>query len=361
MMEKIRLCYIGDGRSVHIQRWVKHFSDLGYDVHLISDWKAPSIKATVHLIEGAGAISFIKKIFITRRLIKKIHPDIVHAHFAFGYGLFGAMSGHHPFFISPWGSDITRIPEESRIYKTLVKYALRKADIIQCGDEYTIERVIELTNERDNIRLIGWGIDLDLFKPEKNTKDGKIRILYLRKAMKIYGIDVLLNAIPNVVKIHENVKFLILNSGSEIERTRKIIHELGVEKHVELIEERPNQEMPTIFNSCDIYVDTVYNEIPGCGIGITALEAMGCGVPVIVPNTKGAEFYIEHKKSGFIYKGNDSDSLGSGLVELIENESLRNEIGLAGRKSILSSQDWQKNMQIMDSLYKEMIGKGDAK
>ncbi|MDO9537783.1 MAG: glycosyltransferase, partial [Thermoplasmata archaeon] len=81
MKDRIRLCYIGDGRSIHTQRWVNHFSDLGYDVHLISDGKVNFEKATVHLIEGTGNITFIKKIFKCRKLIKQIKPDIIHAHF----------------------------------------------------------------------------------------------------------------------------------------------------------------------------------------------------------------------------------------------------------------------------------------
>jgi hypothetical protein len=67
--------------------------------------------------------------------------DILHAHYIFGYGVFGAMSSFHPFVVSPWGSDIATFPEKSVLHKLLIKYVLHKADLIQCTDEAIVERV----------------------------------------------------------------------------------------------------------------------------------------------------------------------------------------------------------------------------
>jgi len=53
-----------------------------------------------------------------RRLIKKIKPDIVHAHYVTQYGFCGAFSGFHPFIVSPGESDIA---EQTKSFLTLIK------------------------------------------------------------------------------------------------------------------------------------------------------------------------------------------------------------------------------------------------
>jgi len=313
----------------------------------------------MHLVNpNVSRLSPLFKAIIIRNLVKKIKPDVLHAHQIVPFGLYGALSGFHPFIISPWGSDLVTFPEKSKMHKFLVKYVLRKADLVQCVDEYLAIRVKSLIGERSNIRTIKWGINPDLFRPNEDEKDDITRVLYLRKSQEPYEVETLLYAIPAVIKVHENMEFLILKSGSDLNKTLDIVKKLRVGKHIKFIDEVPNDTMPTLMNSCNIYVDTIYREIPGSGIGMTALEAMSCGLPLVLSNTTGIELYVKNEVNGLIYKGGDSDSLSKAIIRLVENERLRNKLGRNARQYVLKNQDWDKNMKLMEHFYEKLTNVG---
>jgi len=361
MKDRIKICYVGDAQSVHTKKWVEHFSKKGYDVHLISDTFAELDGVTLHMIEGREkSHNFFKRIGQTKRLVKKINPDILHAHVITGYGLFGAKAGFHPFIASPLGSDIVSLPENSLFFRRIVKYVLKKSDIILCGDEFMKKRVLALGGDNAKIRIIPWGMDTETFRPMTTAARDNIRILYLRKSKKVYSIETLLKALPDILKEHGEIRISILKSGPDLERTMNLIKELGLENNIEFIDEVPYKEMPGFLNQFDIFVDTYYSDLPGAGIGMAALEAMSCGLPIIVSNTGGHEPYVQHDVNGIVYKGLDPDSLGKALKDLIEDKNLRDRIGSAARKFMLEKQNWQQNMDKIGSLYEEMITGDDT-
>lgn len=360
MSDRIRICYIGDGGSIHTQRWITHFAGLGHDVHLITNRDVKLDRVTVHYIGGKGTIHYIKRVLKSRRLIKDIKPDIVHAHFVTDSGFIGAMSGFHPFVVSPWGSDIVRQPEESAVFRFMVKYALRKADVIQCGDENGAARVKSLIGWDDTVRIVGWGIDTDMFQPAGSRKDGEIRILYLRISHDNYNTSVLLKAMPEILRKHPNVKFTILKKGEQIERTLEAIEKMGMHDRIELIDFVPHEKLAGLLNSCDIYVDTFYTETPGSGLGITALEAMSCGLPVVVADTQGFDESVKHMESGYVYKGRDHSLLADAIDKVVSDADLREHMGANARKYIVNSQNWNKNMKKMEEIYMGLSHKGDS-
>jgi len=361
MKDKFKICYLGNGESIHTKRWVNHFAGLGHDVHLISSTKADFENVTVHQIEGAGYLDFIRKIFKCRKLVRKIKPDLIHAHFVTDYGFLGAMTGVHPLVISPWGSDITRQPDESMLFRFMVKYALKRADAVHCGDDTMAERIRVLVGDTGNIYSIRWGVDSEFFVPASARNPDEIRIIYLRISHDNYRTQTLLGAMPEVLKKHKNVRFMILKKGDHLDRTIEAIGKMDDRNRIEMIEPVPYDSMPEMLNGCDIYVDTVYNQTSGCGIGVTAQEAMSCGLPIVIANTSGYNQFVEHGVNGYVYQGMDSKALARALDELILDEGMRKRLGEKAREFILAGQSWQANMQEMERLYRKLIEKGDGK
>ena len=359
----MKICYLADLRSPHTKRWVDYFIK-EHEIDLITlkyqgvsnmffsrkDYEAIGVQ--VHEITKR---ELLLSPLTIRGLLKKITPDIIHAHFVTHYGFLGAISGFHPFVVSPWGSDIGRDVEQSKVFKFTVKYALRKADIVQCMDESFRQRVINLIGDSNSIKVIKEGINLSLFYPKKKKTQKVEKVLCLRKSQPPYNVAVLLHAIPKIVKWCPDVKFLLLNSGVELNETKNLINKLGIKNNVFFVGVMRNETVPVILNDADIYVDTFYQRKRGAGIGKTALEAMSCELPVVLSNTAGVGLHIEHKHNGYIYNGNDSNSLADGIIELIDNSRLRTRIGKKAREYVVTQQDFEWNMKIMEEYYKELI------
>ena len=357
---RVKICYISS-MNIHTKRWVEHFAERGHEVHLITNKPGDIDNAHVHAIElNLWKISPFLKAIIIRRLVKRIKPDILHAHQISPFGLYGALSGYHPFILSNWGAyHISVFPEKSFLHKAFIQYILRSADLIHTGEETSTRTIKRLIRKRNSIQMIRWGIDPDLFKPMKIERDENIRILYLMRSEWPYGVETLLYAIPEVIKTHKNVQFLIRKNGRELNKTFDTVKKLRIEKYIKFIDEIPHDKVPKLMNSCDIYVNTLYRKTV-VGIGITDLEAMGCELPVVVPNTQGIEHFVKNEVSGLIYKGEDSGSLANAISRLIENEELRKKLGKNARKYILEKQNWNKNMKLMETIY-EKLAKDGAK
>lgn len=355
----MKICYIST-KSIHTRRWVEHFAGKGHEVHLITQEYDNYQGVKIHVVNPkASKLSPLFKAIIIRNLVKKIKTDILHAHQVVPFGLYGALSGFHPFVISPWGSDIATFPEKSKIHRSLVKYALRRADLVHTGDESTAERLKSSIDERGRIQIIPWGIYPDLFRPDKNKRDDIIRILYLRKSQEPYGPETVLYAILEVIKKHENVELLMLKSGKDINKTFDTVKKLKIEKYVKFIDDLPHDKVPKLMNSCDIFVDAVYRKTV-VGIGMTDFEAMSCELPVVLANTQGIEQFIKNEVNGLLYKGEDSDSLSKAIIRLVEDEELRKKLGKNAREYVLKKQDWNKNMKLMEHVY-EKLAKGSTK
>ena len=362
----MKICYLADGRSIHTKRWIAHFAKR-YEVELITlDYNEDDkmtiplkeyedIGVNVHKIKR-GITSLVLSPFKTRALIKKSKPDIVHSFFVTHYGFLGACSSFHPLVVSPWGSDIGRDVNNSKLFRFTVKYALKHADLIQCMDKSFVERVKGLVGNRKSIHLIKEGVDTILFSPSQNKNEReKIRVLCLRKIQFPYNVEVLIRAIPKILKVHKNVEFVLLYNGKDLLNAVATIDKLGINRYVNFMSIMPNDKVPEILNSGDIYVDTFYNETSGSGIGKTALEAMSCELPVVLSNTAGIELHIKQGINGCVYGGKDSDSLAKAIINLIDNPDLRIEIGRNARVYTVIHQDFNLNMKIMERNYERLV------
>lgn len=362
----MKICYISDMRSPHTMRWVAHFARR-HEVDLISfdygrtsdmflsdrDYEAIGVK--LHKIPKTP-FSMLMSPFAVRALLRRIEPDIVHAQFLTHYGFLAAISGFHPFVVSPWGSDITRDVDQSMIFRFTVKYGLKHADMIQCMDESFADRVKTLIGADGAVKVVGEGIDPLLFHPSgKQAEGAPINVLCLRKSQPPYNIEVLLHAIPKVLEKHESVMFTLLNGGADLQDTIDMVHDLGLQNHIIFIDVMPNNEVPATLNRADIYVDTFFKNVSGSGIGKTALEAMCCELPVVLSDSVGVGLHINHRVNGWIYKGLDSKSLADAIIELMNQPELRDMIGKNAGRYVVAHQDFGRNMMRMEQCYAELV------
>ena len=132
----MKICLLADGESIHTIRWCKHFFDLGHEIHLISFKKTQIENIKVHYVDSGvisvegGNWSILFQFRKIKKIISQIQPDVVHALYATSYGVVGALSGFHPYIVTPLGTDVLISPQGSFIYRILLRYIFKKADLI---------------------------------------------------------------------------------------------------------------------------------------------------------------------------------------------------------------------------------------
>ena len=143
----MKICYVNKGINVHDQKILKYFADNEeFDVHLLSFYgkKLPDIDGVhIHQIPiPSPELAFPIASTLTPLLIRKIKPDLGHGNYLLTYGFFAALAHYHPLLQMAWGSDVL-INSKNRVYRPIVKYSLRHADLVTVDCEELKRGVID--------------------------------------------------------------------------------------------------------------------------------------------------------------------------------------------------------------------------
>lgn len=357
----MKICYLADVNSYHTKKWCKYFVSRGHDVHLISISNGSCDGVKVHSLElsldiskkekSFGKLSYLNRFKKVKDIVNTIKPDILHAHYASSYGLFGALCNYHPYIISLWGSDILLFPKEGLIQKSIIRYNFKKADRIFSTSNYMKEEAKLYTNK--SIDITPFGIDTSIFY-NKNKKEDNIIIIGIVKSLeKIYGIDYLIRAFANLSHKYENIRLEIVGDGTQEENLKRLSMDLGVAEKVLFHGKFNSEEVSDFYNRINIAVFPSKSE----SFGVSVLEAQACGVPVIVSDIKAFAETTLVGQSSLICKIEDSNSIEVELEKLILDKNLRENMGLIGSEFVRKNFEETREFEKVEKIYYEHIMK----
>lgn len=357
----MRLCFLGDVRSIHVQKFIKYFSDK-HETHLISfDYIGDSrVKpGEEFFIDINTHVNLIKKSqlplspLIVRNMIKAIKPDLVQAHFVTNYGFLGAFSGVHPLVISAMGDDVLIHPFNNQWYYALVTYALHNADFITCDGVNSTLNIREFGIPKEKIALIYPGINMSLFHPSKRVESGIKTVFYPRGFDNIYDTDTLFSAMKLIHKKRPDVKFVLLGIGTEFDRFRGNILKSDLWKSVQYLGHIPNNELPEYLASADVSITTSLSD---GGIPVSTIEAMACGVPVVSTDAGDAKIWVRDGEAGYVVNKQNPEAVAEKVIDLLNDDEKRLRFGKRARQIVEKSQDYTLEMKRIERIYMKLLG-----
>ena len=356
----MKICYIST-KSIHTRRWVEYFAERGHEVHLITpEYDDIEGVKTYEVKPKASKLSPFCKAIIIRNLVKKIKPDILHAHQVLPFGLYGALSGFHPFVVTAWGSDVLICPKESKIMKYAVPFTLRRADLVTCDAEHIKWPLVELGAESHKINLIYFGVDTNKFKPGQRNKkiseeleifDSPV-VISLRSLEPLYNTESLIASIPLVLEKIPETKFIIAGKGSQEQKLKELAKFMGVLDVIRFVGQIPNNELAKYLTSSDVYVSTSLSD---AGLAASTAEAMACGLPVVITDFGDNRKWVEDGVNGFIVPLKDPKALAEKIIYLLKHEDIRKKFGMRNRRIIEERNNYYKEMEKMEKIYIELV------
>jgi glycosyltransferase involved in cell wall biosynthesis len=360
----MRLCFLAAADSIHSYRWIKYFADQGHEILWLSlsPLTAGPMIPGMHFTEiqhfPTRWLSLLSGLAQLRRILRSTEPDILHAHYAGTYGLIGALSGFHPYVTTAWGSDIL-IAGKTGIKRLLVKYTLSRSDLITCDAEHMRTAISSLGIDLEKVRLIYFGVDTEYFAPgEKNLSlarklglaDSPV-IISLRNLEPVYNVETLIRALPQVLRDFPIVELVIIGTGSQEDDLKRLVESLGVGEKVRFLGKVSNEDIVEYLRIADIYVSTSLSD---AGIAASTAEAMACGLPVVITDSGENERWIKEGEGGFLIQVRDAESLAERIVYLLRNHKKRARFGEHNRKTIVEKNNYFKEMEAMEDLYKRL-------
>lgn len=203
-------------------------------------------------------------------------------------------------------------------------------------------------------------IDRFLARMVLNIKSDEHIILQLGRMVPRKGVDNVIRALARIKKVSVPVRLIVVGgetddvdpvSNPEIARLQAIAAEEGVEERVTFAGRKSRDILKYYYAAADVFVTTPWYE----PFGITPLEAMACGTPVIGSNVGGIKYSVEDGKTGYLVPPNDPDCLAVKLFELLHDPALRKKMGENAIKRVNLHFTWAKVSQQMAAVYERIL------
>lgn len=257
-----------------------------------------------------------------------------------------------PYFVSVHG---TEIRDDKKSWRRRLKYylkgwrivALRKAKGIFPVSNYSAHLVMSKGVERERIEVISNGVDTQRFRPTTNCRSGdkQKKLITVARLDLHKGHDRVLEALAILKTQGMTPRYIIVGQGDEEIRLSRMVRDLGLEKQVVFTGFIPENQLPAMYTSCDIYV-MASREIPGRldlieGFGISFLEAGASGLPVVAGNSGGVSDAVQNGKTGLLVNPDDPEDIASAIKLLLIDDNLAKRLGDEGRLWTETQMSWE--------------------
>jgi len=230
--------------------------------------------------------------------------------------------------------------------RTLEKFTLTNADAVICVYEYIVPYAKKMG--ASNILVIYNKVDLDKFSPKSTKKfvSNKPTIISVGRLIDQKNHRYIIKAMKDL-----DGKLLIIGDGPNFESLNNLIQSLDLADKVELIKRIPNDQLPQYYVSCDLYAQPMENLD---GIPIPVLEAMACGLPVVM--SKHSNDYSEIIDEAVMFTENNPESFFNAFKKILANPEFKEKLKQKSL-SVISEIGGKKMEEKELSLYRKLIDK----
>ena len=367
----VKLAYANDGTSVYDLFFLKHLTKKNtvYFLTFNNNPQFASSKAIVKKMSWSvsaenkkeGLYMYVLSMFralMLRLCLRRIKPDIILGCVATKYGFYSALSGFRPFILIIWGSDVLIAPNRFFLFRFMVKLSLRKADAVIVDSNVQTAAVIRLGCDPAKIVEFPWFNPKSVrvrhsraeVRKQLDWRDNPV-VVCLRSHEPIYGVEYLIEAMPQIIKEVPSCRFLIIGAGSLSRKFMERVKELGLEQFVKFFGRVPHDSVASYLNAADVYVSASLSD----GTSASLLEAIVSELPPVVTNIPGNTEWIKDSWSGFLVPVRDSRCLAEKIVLLLKDKDLRRRIGKNAFETLNTKVNWHKNLKAVDNLISRLI------
>ena len=148
-----------------------------------------------------------------------------------------------------------------------------------------------------------------------------------------------------------------LDADPEVARLRQVMAECGVADRVVLTGHLPHEELPAIIRTSDLLLAVPWYE----PFGITVLEAMACGVPVVGSAVGGLLDTVVPGVTGLLVTQRDPGSIAAAIRLMLNDEPRRAAMGRAGADRVRELYTWERVAEQTEQSYRGVLRAGVAK
>jgi glycosyltransferase involved in cell wall biosynthesis len=296
--------------------------------------------------------------------IKKIRPDIIHAHYAQTELAAFVLMNVHPLIVTVMGGDI--LPERGYygIPAFFIRILLENADCITSKSDFMDAALDNIGNFRHKIRRVTWGVNLDLFHPNRDVDSlrarwqipsGDLVLFDARLARPLYNKHIIIEAFAQYLREGGlSATLLIAESFPDpayLAKLRQLVSILGIAEKVRFVGAIPHSEMPDYYVLADLTISTPSSD----GLPQTIYEAYACGSFLIVGDLPQYAGVVEDEVTARLVLIGDVNSLKKAISWASLNPEIRQRAKKIGRDYVKEHADSNVQADRINQIYDEFL------
>lgn len=261
-------------------------------------------------------------------VVKFERLDLLHVHYAIPHASAAYMAQQIlkdqgveiPFVTTLHGTDITLVGKDPS-FEPVINFSINKSNRVTAVSENLKKETFELFDIKNNIEVIPNFICLKEYKLDNNdyykkrfAPNNEKVICHVSNFRKVKRIEDVIIAFEGISK-EMDVKLLLVGDGPERARLEQISRNSKFSKNIFFLGSLKSTK--EVLNISDLFILPSSKE----SFGLSALEAMACGVPVIASDSGGIPEVISHGKSGLLNSVGDTYQMTKNALKLLSNDS----------------------------------------
>ena len=255
------------------------------------------------------------------------------------------------------GSDVNSLSGNS-FFNFIWRATCTNIDTTVAVCKYLYTKVRKIIGKKFNVIYILKGTVLNQFKNQKiiyvnqylnDPKKNKI-FLFLGRVVKGKGLEYCIKAFYIALKSVNNIKLIIVGSGNDVPRLKKLASQLNLRKNIIFVKQVKRKMVPRWMGTCDFFILPSLSE----GIPLVLVEAMACGKPVIGTDVGGTSEIIT-TRTGFIVSPANAEKIAEKIIWLATNSVKAKHMSREARQRAFKVFPLEKEVNSYIKLYKKLI------
>ena len=280
-----------------------------------------------------------------RRLLKRRHVDVIHAHWLLPQGLTARrlkrVTGV-PYLVTSHGGDLFGL--RGRVLNVLKRRVAAASSAMTVVSSAMREEAVRVGLQPPRMSVLPMGVDLrDRFVPDPTVQRGSDELLFVGRLVPKKGLVHLLDAMPAVLAQRPAAMLTIAGFGPEEGALKTQAERLGITAQVNFLGAMAQSELPALYRRASVFVAPFIRDDSGNqeGLPVVLMEAIGCGCPVLVGEVAGIEDLLGDARADVCVKPGDNGALATAIVGLLRDPEQARLRAVAIRAAAADRIDWQ--------------------
>jgi glycosyltransferase involved in cell wall biosynthesis len=278
-----------------------------------------------------------------RRSSSSWSPAVIHAHWLVPQGLFALLATiglrrQIPLVVTAHGADVFAL--RGALFDACRRRVAARAARVTVVSAAMKDRLVTLGTQADKIAVASMGVDFRAaFVPDLHAPRAAYELLFVGRLVEKKGLSVLLQAMPSIVAAAPAVRLTVIGFGPEEATLKALTERLGISERVDFLGPISQASLPAFYRRATVFVAPFVEAASGDqeGLGLVALEASGCGCPVVISDLPATrDVFAERVVSG------SAPALAAAiLVQLHASPAMREAFARSQRQRLVDDYDWQ--------------------